>query len=34
MLMRICDVHDIPLAADPATAGLLTGEFEQKTVFA
>jgi methylglyoxal synthase len=23
MLMRICDVHDIPLATNPATARLL-----------
>lgn len=23
MLMRICDVHDVPLATNPATAGLL-----------
>ncbi|WP_373056274.1 methylglyoxal synthase [Zunongwangia sp. H14] len=23
MLMRLCDVHDVPLATNPATAGLL-----------
>lgn len=25
MLMRICDVHDIPLATNPATARSLVG---------
>lgn len=27
MLMRLCDVHDIPLATNPATAGLLMDAF-------
>ncbi|MEQ8905689.1 methylglyoxal synthase [Ekhidna sp.] len=28
MLMRICDVHDIPLATNPATASLIFKAFE------
>lgn len=27
MLMRLCDVHDIPLATNPATASLLMAAF-------
>lgn len=30
MLMRICDVHDIPLATNPATAELMLKGFLQK----
>ena len=29
MLMRICDVHDVPLATNPATAELIIKGFEQ-----
>ncbi len=29
MLMRICDVHDVPLATNPATAELIIRGFEQ-----
>ena len=25
MLMRLCDVHDVPLATNPATANLMIG---------
>jgi len=28
MLLRICDVHNIPLATNPATAGLIFRTFE------
>lgn len=30
MLMRLCDVHDIPLATNPATAKLLLKAFNDK----
>ncbi len=30
MLMRICDVHNIPLATNPATAQLILERFEAK----
>ncbi len=30
MLMRLCDVHDVPLATNPATASLLFQELEFK----
>lgn len=29
MLMRICDVHNVPLATNPATAELIVKGFEQ-----
>lgn len=29
MLMRLCDVHDVPLATNPATAGLIIKGFEK-----
>ncbi len=30
MLMRICDVHDIPLATNPAAAGLMMNSLLKK----
>jgi len=29
MLMRLCDVHDVPLATNPATARMIVVGFEQ-----
>lgn len=29
MLMRLCDVHDVPLATNPATARLIINGYEQ-----
>jgi len=30
MLMRLCDVHDLPLATNPATARLIINGYEQR----